>query len=94
MKKNIFVISSKKFTSLKGAIAQMRKWENKGTLDPKAKIYGTKTYYSILRNKLKKKITKYSGGGYVKEEHPMAGVTVLEMDGKGWYKKFAKNLFK
>jgi hypothetical protein len=44
--------------------------------------------------KNKTKIRRYKNGGYVKEEHPMCGVTVLEMNSKGFYEEFAKPLIK
>ena len=39
----------------------------------------------------KKKIhKKFKGGGYYKQEEIEPGITVLEMDGKGFYKEFIK----
>ena len=40
--KKLYVISSKKFRSLSGALAQMKKWKEQGTLDSKATIYEIK----------------------------------------------------
>lgn len=51
--KKLFVISSKKFTSLQGAYYQIVKWGNKGTLDKKARIYEVKAVYSWKSLKLK-----------------------------------------
>lgn len=43
----------------------------------------------------KKKVTrKYKGGGYITEEHPEPGITVLSMDGKGFYEEFGKSFIK
>ncbi len=54
--KKIFVISSTKFSSLKGALGQILVWENQGTLDPNAKIYEVKAVYSRKIKYLREKI--------------------------------------
>ena len=41
-----------------------------------------------------KKITRYKNGGYVEEEYPMDGVTVISADSKGWFEKFAKSFIR
>ena len=52
---NIFVISSKRYKNLQGAMEQIQKWENKGTLDKKARIYKTSEMYRWKSEKLPKK---------------------------------------
>ena len=50
-KKVIYVISSKKFKDLNSAIAQMIKWDKKGTLSSKAHVYQV---VHAIRPKVKK----------------------------------------
>ncbi len=38
-------------------------------------------------------IRNYSDDGYVKEEHPMPGITILEMNGKGFASEFLDDKF-
>ena len=40
---------------------------------------------------MKKKIIKFKKGGYLKIEKPEPGITILEMDGKGWWEAFGKD---
>jgi hypothetical protein len=42
---------------------------------------------------MKAKKIKYKNGGYVKIEKPEPGITVLEMDGKGWWEMFGKDAY-
>jgi len=93
--KSMYVISSKKFKSINDALVQMVKWDKAGTLSKSAHVYEVLHALRVKHKKLpKKKVRKYKGGGYVIEENPEPGITVLEMNGKGWYEEFAKPLLK
>lgn len=42
--------------------------------------------------RMKKKTIKFKKGGYLTIEKPALGITVLEMDGKGFWEAFGKDV--